>query len=693
MGSPAWDDHEAWHWFHRSSIRASITTHNDAVVNLRKFLLHCTVTACISLPGMMLAGCATPPETLSRALSQPDPHPGLHLNAQFWADKILHTSNAWAEHPATFTFRLENIPASHVLELISTELNLGYDMDTCGEARVSLVGRNMPLQQVVESMEAQSGASMVIEGEQLTLRCEADQLRVYTLDYLSIARQMNDSSSLSSAIEGNSRELPDRRDTGNRSELLLNNSQQHDLWRHIATQIDQIIQTQIKPVELSTRERLVDEDEDRAYTNTRAPQTRRAQPNLRSATQVSTERRDITTTRKETQSGRVIANPESGTVSVIAKPSQHRRVLQWLEQVQRRVDKQIVIEAVITEISLNDRYERGIDWNVLRQNGITAGLAVQGLNVVNPAITFSALRNTANTDANVVLRLLEEFGRTSVLSSPRVVTMNQQAAVLKVIDNRVYFTTDVQTSAPTQNSPAFSTFTTQVQTVPVGFLMTVTPQIADNNAIQLRVRPTLSRIVGFVQDPNPALQQLNIVSRVPEVQTRELESILRLKSGEMALLGGLRQKENATLDRGIPGAPEALNPIAQSATRSENHIELVVLLKATVLDSASNQQHHTALPHNPSSDKKKHQLADALATGFGLYQSEQHRELQSLLELLTQRFPNAPEPFYNMALLEARQGNVEQALVQLTVAEAMCEKLDCTLPFITVRALIQARHP
>jgi general secretion pathway protein D len=642
---------------------------------------------------MMLAGCATPTETPSQALSQPEPHSGLWPNAQFWADKILHTENVWAQNQATFTFRLENISASHVLELISTELNLGYEMDTCGEARVSLVGRNMPLQQVIESLETQSGASVVFEGEQLTLRCEADQLRVYTLDYLSIARQMNDSSSLSSAIAGNSRELPDRRDTGNRSELLLNNSQQHDLWRHVAAQIDQIIQTQIKPVELSTRERIIDEDEDRAYANTRAQQTKRAQPNLRSATQVSTERRDITTTRKETQSGRVIANPESGTVSVIAKPSQHRRVLQWLEQVQRRVDKQIVIEAVITEISLNDRYERGIDWNVLRQSGITAGLAVQGLNVVNPAFTFSALRNTANTDANVVLRLLEEFGRTSVLSSPRVVTMNQQAAVLKVIDNRVYFTTDVQTSAPTQNSPAFSTFTTQVQTVPVGFLMTVTPQIADNNAIQLRVRPTLSRIVGFVQDPNPALQQLNIVSRVPEVQTRELESILRLKSGEMALLGGLRQKENATLDRGIPGAPETLKPIAQSATRSENHIELVVLLKATVLDSASNQQLHSALPERLSSDKKLRQLTEALAMGYGLYQSEQHRELQHLLELLTQRFPKAPEPFYNLALLEARQGNIKQALAQLTLAEAMCEKLDCTLPFITVRALIQARRP
>ncbi|MCR2745142.1 type II secretion system protein GspD [Limnobacter parvus] len=609
----------------------------------------------------------------------------LELNAVFWADRILHTSNAWSNHPETFTFRLENIPASQVLELISTELDLGYEMDSCGNEPVSLVGRNMPLLQVIESLEEQAGASVNMQGKQLSMRCEADQLRVYTLDYLSISRQMNDTSSLSSAIAGNPRELSDRRDTGNRSELLLNNTQQHNLWQNVELQIEQIIQAQIKPLEFSTRERIVDEEQDREYSNSRVQADRRARPNLRSATQVNSERRDITTTRKETRSGRVIANPESGTVAVIAKPSQHRRVLQWLEQVQRRVDKQIVIEAVITEISLNDRYERGIDWNVLRRNGITAGLAVQGANLANPALILNVARSSSNTDASVVLSLLEEFGRTSVLSSPRVVTMNQQAAVLKVIDNRVYFTTDVQTSAPTQNSPAFSTFTTQVQTVPVGFLMTVTPQIADNNAIQLRVRPTLSRIVGFVQDPNPALQQLNIVSRVPEVQTRELESILRLKSGEMALLGGLRQKENSGLNRGIPGAPELLDIVTESATRNENHIELVVLLKATVLDSASASQQGLEVPNK--------ELANALASGLSLYQAGQNNALRALLQLLITQFPHAPEPFFNLALLEGKEGNFEEGLKQLSLAEALCKSRQCELPMLTVRALIQARLP
>jgi type II secretory pathway component GspD/PulD (secretin) len=630
-----------------------------------------------------LCACAAAPPPSNSPISAVEAGHTLELNAVFWADRIHHRSNAWQRHQETFTFRLENIAASQVLELISRELQLGYEMDGCGDTPVSLVGRDMPLQQVIESLEFQAGANVLFEGKLLSMRCEVDQLRVYTLDYLSIARQMNDSSSLSSAIAGGPRELTDRRETGNRSELVLNNSQQHDLWQDISSQIEQIIQVQPKPIELSRRERVIDEEEDRTYASTRNSSPRRLSPNLKSATAVSTEKRDITTTRKETRSGRVIANPESGTVSVIAKPSQHRRVVQWLEQIQRRVDRQIVIEAVITEISLNDRYERGIDWNVLRQNGVTAGLAVQGLNLTNPAFTFTALRNTSGTDTNIALRLLEEFGRTEVLSSPRVVTMNQQAAVLKVIDNRVYFTTDVQTSAPTQNSPAFSTFTTQVQTVPVGFLMTVTPQIADNNAIQLRVRPTLSRIVGFVQDPNPALQQLNIVSKVPEVQTRELESILRLKSGEMALLGGLRQKENKRLDRGIPGTPESIDLITQSQTRGESHIELVILLKATVLESA------TASQLEPG--RELGELNKALADGLTLYQANQTKALNALLALLMKRYPDTPEPFYNMALHQSKQGLFTDALAHLAQAEAQCEYKQCSLPLLTVRSLIQAK--
>lgn len=114
-------------------IRSTSTLKSLPVPSLRVFLIGlCTaLTACV----------ATPPSR-SLAIVLPEAQQTLELNAVFWADKVQHSSNAWERYQQTFTFRLENIPASQVLELISRELELGYEMDGCGDSPVSLVGKD-----------------------------------------------------------------------------------------------------------------------------------------------------------------------------------------------------------------------------------------------------------------------------------------------------------------------------------------------------------------------------------------------------------------------------------------------------------------------------------------------------------------------------------------------------------------------
>ncbi|MCQ8897452.1 hypothetical protein NQT62_13505 [Limnobacter humi] len=627
-----------------------------------------------------LAACTstTPAPHLADAAM---PHGGKTPTQALWITESAHQpveqSPALA-HP--LNLRIENLPASHVLELVAQDMRLGYSFDACGVQPVSLVGRDLPLRELMALLGEQTDAVVSLEKGQLKLRCDKDELRLYKLDYLSIARQMSDSSRLSSAVANQAVQPGERRESGNRSDLTLLNEQDHNVWEKLTAEIEQLIQAQLRPQEFSTQERTREEDKDRAFESNRDSNRSRFLNPRRTASSTNSNQREVTTTRREVRSGRVIVNPESGTVAVLAKPSQHARVAQWLKLLQQRLDRQVILEAVITEVTLNDRFERGIDWNLLRDSGTRAGLLVQGLNTVNPVLTVTASRTGSSGESSVVLRLLEEFGKASVLSSPRIVAMNQQPSVLKVIDNRVYFTTDVQTSAPTQNSPAFSTYNTQVQTVPVGFLMTVTPQIADNNAVQLRVRPTLSRIVGFVQDPNPALRQLNIVSQVPEIQTRELESVLKLRDGEMALLGGLRQQELNTLDRGIPGSPDALDPITQSQRRSNNQIELVVLLKATVLDSPS----ISASPQGANNDPA---FAQNLRYGLFLSQHGDTAQATRLMHLMTTQYPDAPEPWFNLALLAHEQGlstEVDNAIEQ---SRARCAQQTCQLPFLALLSL------
>lgn len=609
--------------------------------------------------------------------------PGLDLRLWGHASQGIQNNPPGQDRP--FNLRIEDMPASHVLDLMAKELNWGYSFDQCGEKRVSLMGREMPMSLVLASLEEQTGATLTTRGKHVDLRCERDELQVYAVDYLALNREMLDRSSLTASVANQNREVGQRRDAGNVSELLLTSQQDHRLWDRLTVQIEQLIQAQVKPEEIATRERVVDEDSDRNFESSRDSGRTRFSTPRQTSTVNSSNRRDITTTRRETRSGRVVANPESGTVAVLTTPAGHRRVQHWLTQVQRRLDRQILIEATITEITLNSRYARGVDWNVFTNKGTELGLMVQGLALTNPVLNLTLNRTTGQSETSVALRLLEEFGNTSVLSAPRVVVMNQQAAVLKVVDNRVYFTTDVQTSAPTSTSPAFSVFNTQVQTVPVGFLMTVTPQVSDHQQVQLRVRPTLSRILGFVQDPNPALRQFNIISQVPEIQTRELESVLKIQSGQTTLLGGLHQREGGNLLRGLPGLTDENKPLSSSHRQQTDQTELVILLKATVIEPELGPGPNARLDNS----SEHTQLAQGLQHAHRLASQQQLGSAIGLLNRLTKTHPTHPEVRFNLALLYAMDQQRATAKATLEEVFKLCPIQRCELPLHTLSTLLE----
>jgi general secretion pathway protein D len=178
-----------------------------------------------------------------------------------------------------------------------------------------------------------------------------------------------------------------------------------------------------------------------------------------------------------------------------------------------------------------------------------------GLNLNNSPTNVLTIDKSAGPDAvNATISLLSQFGDTQVLSSPRLMALNNQTAMLRVVDSKIYFTIDVEQGFPgTATSPAIPpTFTSTVHTVPVGFTMAVTPQISESDQVTLNVRPTISRIIRFVNDPNPILAESEVVNAIPEIQIREIESILTVDSGEIAVLGGLMQD---TVDSDVVGLP------------------------------------------------------------------------------------------------------------------------------------------
>ena len=208
--------------------------------------------------------------------------------------------------------------------------------------------------------------------------------------------------------------------------------------------------------------------------------------------------------------------------------------------------------------------------------------------------------------AAAAVKLLQSFGDARVLSSPKLLVLNNQTSILKVVDNLVYFTIQGTTTS-TVNVGTTATFTTTPHTVPVGVVMSVTPQINENGVITLTVRPTITRVVSYVNDPNPTLAQDHIQSQIPVIQAREMESMLQVRSGQTVVLGGLIQDDTSQARDGLPvlSRPSGVGALFGEHERADTQTELVIFLRPTAInepsvDSADLARFRRLLPAAPT---------------------------------------------------------------------------------------------
>ena len=289
----------------------------------------------------------------------------------------------------------------------------------------------------------------------------------------------------------------------------------------------------------------------------------------------------------------VYVNRESGIISVRARESQHRSIAALLSDVLDSAQRQVLIEATVVEVALNDQFESGVDWRLLAgssNNSIDYAQILSGSPQaadaeapVNALLTLNNISSLGNLSAT--LKLLQQFGEVQVLSSPRIIAMNNQPAVLKVVDNRIYFTFEVD-RLQRENGDESTVVDSTVHSVPVGLVMNVTPFINKRDEVILNVRPTISRILNFAEDPSPALAGQNEVRNlIPEIQVREMESLLRVPSGQVAVIGGLMQNKTDRRSTGVPGLIRIpwLGKVFSHDTRTLEKTELLIFLKPTVV--------------------------------------------------------------------------------------------------------------
>jgi general secretion pathway protein D len=265
--------------------------------------------------------------------------------------------------------------------------------------------------------------------------------------------------------------------------------------------------------------------------------------------------------------------------------------------------KQVLIEATIVEVQLSDSFKAGIDWSRLGNSASNSGFTFsQRLNsedfspgTISTRATGGGLIagyfNASSVLGNIAasISLLKQFGDTKVLSSPKLMVLNNQTAVLKVVDNLVYFTVQAQQSTIGGSvGGTLNSITTTPNTVPVGIVMSVTPQINDTGNVNINVRPTISSLIRYVPDPNPNITAINNQG-IPEIQVREMESLLQVSSGNTAVLGGLMQDVIARNSDKVPGLSEVpgVGNVFKGKDDSTKKTELVIFLRPTVIPNAS----------------------------------------------------------------------------------------------------------
>jgi MSHA biogenesis protein MshL len=286
---------------------------------------------------------------------------------------------------------------------------------------------------------------------------------------------------------------------------------------------------------------------------------------------------------------RLIINPISGTITVSAFPSQLEQLEIFIRAFEASIQRQVLIEAKIVEVNLDRSFQFGIDWNVLA----SAGTASIGISSVAPGTLRTPSTPGSTRTGNVeftlsgkpgqitaVLNALSSQGDVRVLSSPRVSALNNQRAVFDVTTGEIVF--NVTTTLFTNPN---GTITPQQQVTPqqvnVGIVLDVLPQIGADNSVTMNIRPvvtSVSRTATFTSADGGVFQ-------APVIDTRETDTMARLRNGETIIIGGLMQTRREKVRSGVPGLRSIplLGRLFTSYSDVERKAELVIFLTPTII--------------------------------------------------------------------------------------------------------------
>lgn len=512
----------------------------------------------------------------------------------------------------------QTVPIRDVLYELAQQAEYDLELDPNIRGAIIFTARNKPLDLVVDRIANVAGLRYKFEDDFLRVELDSPYLETYNVNYLSFIRTNSGSVSTSvSVVSG------EGADTG--SNYSANSESGSDFWGELELNLTQILGGASTGALKTSRDPRISAVAQNPEVAAISPQEGEdgginVQPPEAVLRVESLPLDDDNSGASDDEgTGATFSlNKQAGLINVYASEKTQKEVHGYLEELRKSVTSQVLVEAKVFEVNLFDEYINGVNWQLINDEFVGGLLtdpsaALMGAvkdagstgtslitNTATVASSTSFVTGVVGNDFQALINAVSGFGTVRALASPRLTVLNNQSAVLNVATNRVFFELDVDRETETEGGVTTTTVEvdSEIMTVPEGILINVQPSInLDERTVSMFIRPTVTRVVGVVNDPAVQIVagDLNFVSEIPEVNIQEIDTVIKVDSGQPIIMGGLLQDRIVNDQQGVPvlGEVPFFGAMFKNNAGSISKTELVIFLKATIIETAGQTIHNT----------------------------------------------------------------------------------------------------
>ncbi|MGH1456866.1 MAG: type II secretion system protein GspD [Alphaproteobacteria bacterium] len=521
---------------------------------------------------------------------------------------VSMTSSSIEAMPLVSVSVNQSVPIKDILYELAQQAEYDIELDPNIRGSIIFTARNKPFDMVVKRISEISGLRYKFEDSFLRVEVDKPYNKTYKIDYLSFIR--SNQGAVSSAVSVVSGEGAD---TG--SSYSATSDSVSDFWGELEANMAQILGGASQTLKTNRDPRItaVEQNPEIAAVSPQqgagGVQVQPPEAVLR-VESLPVDDADTAPSMGAEESGNGYTfslNKQAGMINVYANEYTQKEIDAYLSSLRKSVTSQVLVEAKVFEVSLYDEYINGIEWGAITNDNKGIVRFLEGVSgsigdITAPGGDIATISNFGvgylGGEVSAFIEAISGFGTVRALASPRLTVMNNQSAVLNVATNRVFFEIDLDRETDDDTGDVTLEIDSEIKSVPEGVLINVQPSInLENKTISMFIRPTVTRIVGTVSDPSVQFVagDTGIVSEIPEVNVQEIDTVVKVNSGQPIVMGGLLQDRAVANNENIPVVGEI--PLFGSLFRKQKDLvsktELVVFLKATLIEDGNDTIHNT----------------------------------------------------------------------------------------------------